>query len=273
MRDRLLRPVVDTVLALVDLVLPSACAGCDGPAPYSGVCAACADGLAGPPGPTRPTPAPDGLPPCLTLAAYEGVARELILAYKERGRRRLAAPLGDALAGVVLAGASSDHRPLVLVPVPATAAAIRARHGDHMLRLARRAARTIRATGRSVAVAPALRAARKEDAAHLDRHARARVAVGAFAARREAERIRPGALVVVLDDVVTTGSTIAAVTGRLAERGVVVAFAATLAATRLRRAGSRRPAGPVSQASPPPRRPAGSDSGSRIPWDGSWNWG
>jgi predicted amidophosphoribosyltransferase len=258
MLDRLARPVVDTMLALADLVLPSACAGCDADASYPGVCAACADGLAGPPGPTRPTPAPPGLPPCLTLGAYEGARRELLLAYKERGRRSLAAPLGDALARVVLAGAASLgdrwERPLVLVPVPATGAAVRARHGDHMLRLARRAARTLGAAGRAVSVAPVLRALPKEDSTHLDRHARARVALGSFAARPAAGRVRPGALVVVLDDVVTTGSTLAAVTARLAERGVVVAFAATLAATRLRRVGSLAPIG-------------------WIPWDGSWNWG
>jgi predicted amidophosphoribosyltransferase len=260
------------MLALADLVLPSACAGCGGagatgapraevsggPARYPGVCAACADGLAGPPGPTRPTPAPEGLPPCLSLGPYEGARRELILAYKERGRRGLAAPLGDALAAVVLAGVADmgagTARPLALVPVPATGAAVRARHGDHMLRLARRAARTIAASGRAATVAPVLRARRKEDSAHLDRHARARVAGESFAARRDAPRIRPAAVVVVLDDVVTTGSTLAAVTGRLAERGVVVAFAATLAATRLRRVGSLAPVG-------------------RIPWDGSWNWG
>jgi predicted amidophosphoribosyltransferase len=258
MLDRLARPVLDTMLALADLVLPSTCAGCDGEAPYPGVCAACADWLAGPPGPTRPTPAPPGLPPCLTLGGYEGPRRELILAYKERGRRGLGAPLGDALADVVLAGAARmgawSDRPLVLVPVPATGAAVRARHGDHMLRLAHRAARTIDAAGRAVAVAPVLRALRKEDSAHLDRHARARVAVGSFAARHAAERIGPDALAVVLDDVVTTGSTLAAVTARLAERGVVVAFAATLAATRLRRVASLAPIG-------------------RIPWDGSWDWG
>jgi predicted amidophosphoribosyltransferase len=137
---------------------------------------------------------------------------------------------------------------------PAPGAARRARQGDHMVRLARRAARTIAAAGRPASVARVLRARRKEDSAHLDRHARARVAVGSFAARSDAHRIRTGALVVVLDDVVTTGSTLAAVTARLAERGVVVAFAATLAATRLRRVGSLAPIG-------------------WIPWDGSWNWG
>ena len=254
MLDRLLSRAGDTLHTWADLVVPSPCAGCEGAAPFTGVCAGCASALADRPGPTRPTPAPDGLPPCLTLGEYRAVLRELILGYKERDRRRLVAPLGDALAGVVLAGLPPrSARGVVLVPVPATGAAIRARQGDHMLRLARRAARRLREACPTT-VAPVLRALPKEDSAHLDRHARARVALGSFTARRGADRIGRGDLVVVVDDVITTGSTVAAVTTRLAERGVVVAFAATLAATRLRRVGSLAP-------------------NEAIPWDGSWNWG
>jgi len=47
-----------------------------------------------------------------------------------------------------------------------------------------------------------------------------------------------GAAVILLDDVLTTGATLAAVAARLAERGVPVAFAATIAATRLRAGGA-----------------------------------
>jgi predicted amidophosphoribosyltransferase len=241
----------EVLSGLVDLVLPSECAGCG--SAFKEVCDACADGLAGPPASTRPTPAPPGLPRCLALGAYEDPLRALILAYKERGRRRLAAPLGDALATVIRTGAPPG-RPLVLVPVPATAAARRARHGDHMLRLAHRAARRLRRDGWAVAVACPLRALPKQDSAHLDRHARARAAVGAFTARRGDTRIRAGEVVVVLDDVVTTGATLAAATTRLTECGVAVAFAATLAATRLRRVSSLTPNG-------------------RFPWDGYWDWG
>jgi len=44
----------------------------------------------------------------------------------------------------------------------------------------------------------------------------------------------------VVDDIVTTGATLAAVTNRLTEAKMQVAGAATLAATRLRRAGQAR---------------------------------
>lgn len=123
---------------LADLVLPGGCAGCGGaagqPLRYR-VCPACVAALATlQPHPTRPDPAPDGLPPCAALGDYHGVLRELVLGYKDRGAHRLARPLGRLLAEAV---ASLVTGPVVLVPVPDTPAAVRARHGDHLRRLAR----------------------------------------------------------------------------------------------------------------------------------------
>lgn len=230
-----------TLAALVDLVLPVDCAGCGSPSGLVGICAACLTVLRQVPEPVRPTPPPAGLPACLTAGEYAGPLRELILAYKERGRRGLATPLGDALASVVTAGWPVPARqPLTLVPVPATAAAMRARHGDHMVRLARRAARTLRRTGCPARVAVPVRALPKLDSSHLDRFERERVARQAFVVRggRVASlraTVRDGP-VVLLDDVLTTGATLAAVTVRLREVGIDVSFAAVLAATRLRHA-------------------------------------
>src|SRR5262245_12222239 len=231
---------------LLDLVLPTECGGCGAPCGLNGVCPACAATLGQAANRTRPVPEPDGLPECLTGGEYAGPVRELILAYKERGRRGLAAPLGDALAVVVLSGLGRPQ-PVVLVPVPATAAAARARNGDHMWRLARRVVRRLRGHGVPVRLAAPLRARPKADSTHLDRAARARAARAAFALRpRRVPALRAtaqsGAAVVLLDDVLTTGSTLAAVARRLGEAGIPVAFAATLAATRLRRQG---PSGPI----------------------------
>jgi predicted amidophosphoribosyltransferase len=169
---------------------------------------------------------------------YDSPLRELILAYKEHGRRGLAAPLGDRLAAVVRAGWPASG-PLALVPVPATAAAIRARHGDHMLRLARRAALHLRAAGIPTVVASPLRALPRADSAHLDREQRAAAARTAFAVRWRSP-VRVAALasaadagaVVLVDDVLTTGATLAAAAELLLDVGVPVTFAATLAATR-----------------------------------------
>jgi predicted amidophosphoribosyltransferase len=222
--------------SLVELVLPAQCAGCGGGAGWSGVCRRCAAVLDACPGPTRPEPAPPGLPPCFALAGYDGPLRELILAYKERGRRGLAAPLGDALAAVVLSGVRATPGPLVLVPVPTTAAARRARQGDHMLRLSRRAVRRLRSWGHPAVFAMPLRARPRVDSAGLDRHARARVAQHAFAGRpaRLAALRALGVPIVLLDDVVTTGATLAAAAASLARAGVSVRLAAVLAATELR---------------------------------------
>ncbi|MEV4756824.1 phosphoribosyltransferase family protein [Micromonospora sp. NPDC049559] len=231
---------------LTDLVLPAECAGCAAervPLRY-GVCASCAATLeALRPGPVRPTPAPAGLPGCAALGAYQGVLREALLSYKERGRHGLARPLGLLLAEVVAllaAPAAGPPGPVLLVPVPATARAIRARHGDHVRRLARHAAGRLRRSGWPVAVAQPLVALPRPDSAVLDSAGRAAAAASAF-------RLRPGRLpalrrtaeqatVIVLDDIVTTGVTLAAATRLLTGAGVAVRGAAVLAATPRRRA-------------------------------------
>jgi predicted amidophosphoribosyltransferase len=229
-----------TLLALLDLVLPATCGGCGGAGPV--VCTECATVLAERPSPARPTPAPPGLPPCHTGGPYTGARRELILNYKERGRRGLAVPLARVLAGVVASGLPPNPGPVVLVPVPATAAAIRARYGDHMLVLARRCAVWLNDAGVDAAVATPLWARPRPDSAHLDRHARADAARHAFAPRWPSSSARvvglrraaATGLVVVLDDVLTTGSTVSAVAGQLERLGAPVAFVATLAAAQLR---------------------------------------
>jgi predicted amidophosphoribosyltransferase len=228
---------------LADLVLPSACAGCDAERVRltSGVCPGCAARLeALRPFRTAPVPPPPGLPPCVAVGPYESALRGVLLAYKERGRHRLAGPLGALLATAV-ATLAAPGRPVVLVPVPSTAAAARERHGDHMVRLAGHAARRLRAAGRPAVVRRPLRALPRADSANLnvgERHAaaesslRIRSARNPFAGQRAP---REGTLVVV-DDIVTTGATLATVTRRLEEANMQVAGAAVLAATRLRRA-------------------------------------
>jgi predicted amidophosphoribosyltransferase len=224
---------------LTELVLPGGCAGCGGMAGQPlrlGVCPDCVAALAAlRPHATRPDPCPDGLPPCAALGDYHGVLRELVLGYKDRGRHRLARPLGRLLAEVV---ACLVAGPVVLVPVPDTPAAARARHGDHLRRLAGPAAVRLRAAGRPVVVAGALRVRPRPDSAGLDAAQRAAEAAAALRPRswRMAglrQRVaRTGEPVILIDDVVTTGATLAAAADRLASAGVPVAGAAVLAATR-----------------------------------------
>lgn len=178
------------------------------------------------------------MPPTGALAEYAGALRAALLGYKERGRRAAAAVLGERLADVVTA-VSPGTAPVLLVPVPATAAAARRRYGDHMALLAARTARALRRAGRPAAVAAPLRARPRADSATLTARQRLAVAYRSLVVRPgAASAVRAaavaGAVVVVVDDIVTTGATLAAAAAVLADAGVPVAGAAVLAATRRR---------------------------------------
>ncbi|GAB2961682.1 hypothetical protein GCM10027280_58160 [Micromonospora polyrhachis] len=231
---------------LVDLLLPAECAGCRAtrtPLRY-GVCADCAGALeALRPRAVRPSPAPAGLPACVALGPYDGQLREALLSYKERGRHGLARPLGQLLAEVV-AATVGHRRPVLLVPVPATARAVRTRQGDHLRRLARHAAARLRRAAWPVEVARPLVALPRPDSVALDSVGRSAAAASAFRlppARVPAlRRSATGRVVVLLDDIVTTGSTLAAVNRLLVGDGIAVHAAAVLAATQRRSALVRR---------------------------------
>ncbi len=219
--------------ALLDLVLPQSCAGCGTPGPA--VCGGCVVPLLAVPRPAWPEPAPAGLPPPYAVAAYAGVVRDLLLAYKERGVLGLARPLAGALARSVTAGveAAQVAAPVVLVPVPSSARARRVRGDDVVARLARRAARELTAAGRPVATLGALVHRRAVvDSAGLGAAARAENLAGAFRLRVGARAALAGSVVVLVDDLVTTGATLAECARTLRAAGAVVAAAATVAATR-----------------------------------------
>lgn len=259
---RLLGSAGEALAVLLDLVVPAGCGGCGEPPgtgrpATGGLCAACDRALAAAaPRRVRPAPEPPGLPRCLALAGYAGALRTALLAYKERGRRELAGPLGTRLADVVvagLAGAAPRRTPVVLVPVPATAAAARRRYGDHMSVLARPAARRLAELGWPAAVYRPLRARPRADSAGLTGPQRRAAAAASLVLARGATgpltaAVDRGARLVLVDDIVTTGATLAVAAERLRAAGLPVPLAAVLAATQ-RHPG---PGSPSVPASPPP---------------------
>ncbi|HEY3688443.1 MAG TPA: phosphoribosyltransferase family protein [Streptosporangiaceae bacterium] len=160
------------------------------------------------------------------------------MAYKERGRRELAPLLArlltrSATACLAAAAPPGGSPPVVLVPVPTRRAAAVRRGDDPVGRLAGCAARAVGGT-----VLDVLRYRRPvADQAGLRAPERAANLGGAFHVpprfRREM-RSASGALVIVVDDVCTTGATLAEAGRALAESGCRPVGAAVAATTLLR---------------------------------------
>lgn len=218
--------------AFLDLVLPASCAGCQRPSVVA--CDACVAPLTAPPRTAWPRPSPPDLPPPFAVAAYEGSVRRLLLAFKEEGVFALRPVLGRALAASVVAaiGALDVVR---LVPVPSSPAARRERGEDVVRALAVTAARDLRGLGLDAAAVPALRHGRRvRDSAGLTSTERAANLADAFVALPRRVAAIAGRPVVLVDDLVTTGATLAECAAALRRQGVDVLACATIAATQRR---------------------------------------
>ncbi|MEW2034423.1 ComF family protein [Streptomyces roseifaciens] len=237
---------------IAGLVLPGECVGCG--RPRSVLCEACRAALGGGAVPgagaawrVRPDPVPAGLPPVHAAGLYEGPVRAALLAHKERGALGLAGPLGAALAGAVRAAAScpggggwggggaleAGERPLLLVPVPSARRAVAARGHDAGRRLALAAARSLRAAGLPARAAPVLRQCRAvADQAGLGARQRRANVAGALGVRMGGEGLlmREGPVVLV-DDLMTTGASLAEAARAVSLAGAGVLGAAVVAAS------------------------------------------
>ncbi|WP_326636178.1 phosphoribosyltransferase family protein [Streptosporangium sp. NBC_01755] len=222
--------------AMLDLILPPRCAGCD--APGSLVCPRCAAELHGRPARRMPDPAPPGLPECWSAAEYTPAVRRAVIAYKERGRTALASPLAGALALAVATAAG--ERPVLLVPVPSARPALRRRGHDPVARLAELAAGCLRQAGWPATVARVLAQRRRvADQAGLSSLQRAENLSAAFSVTLGRNAPVPRSwggteVIVLVDDIVTTGATLAEAARAMREVGVTPSLAATVAATRRR---------------------------------------
>ena len=207
------------------MLIPTTCPVCGarGPAP----CGGCAALLR-----TAPSlPAPPGVDGCAALLEYDGAGRELVARLKYRNARSSVPFLARGMAALALAATSADadvdapgDRPGVDVVdvvtwAPTTPARLRARGFDQAEVLARAVARRLGVPSRRL-----LR--RGGGPAQTGRGALARHQGPAFAPCRALR----GGRVLLVDDVVTTGATVAAAARALREAGA--ARVAVVAAAR-----------------------------------------
>src|SRR4051794_25232212 len=189
------------------------CVGCrrwSGP-----VCPACGRALAR----ALPGPVPVGLDACHALLRYEGTATRLLTGLKYANQRALLGWLADGM-GALVEGHGAGPAVIDVVAWAPTTDAHRHRRGfDQAELLARAVARRLRRPCR-----PVLR--RAPGPPQTGRSARQRREGPAFTARPV-----PGASVLVVDDVVTTGSTLTAAAMALRRAGAATVVGAVAART------------------------------------------
>jgi ComF family protein len=223
----LLRPVT----RLLDLALPPVCAGCrrEGDA----ICGACLPGV------MSRTDLPAGTPlglaegppdPLLQLewcAPFAGVVRHALHQLKYAGERRLAEPLGEAVAARWRAAGVGGE---VVVPIPVHESRRRQRGYDQAVLVAEVAARELRRPMVEAVVRTHATVAQYQ----LDRRHRADNVREAFDVRPDeaVRRAVRGRWVVLIDDVVTTGATLCAAAEALLVAGAEAVSAVTVARER-----------------------------------------
>jgi ComF family protein len=215
--------------ALLDVLLPPSCPGCklEGVALCSACRAICERRL------DEPAGAPIGLAADLPVgivqlewcAAFSGPARAALHALKYDGELRLVGPLAELMAERWRRAAVGGD---LLVPVPVHAERRRQRGFDQAELLARACSRIL-----DVPVINALERSTKTAAQHqLGRRARAGNVGQAFSVVGSERSRLNGRWVIVVDDVVTTGATLAGCARVLYEAGAAAVSALALARER-----------------------------------------
>ncbi len=205
---------------LLRTLLPTRCPGCGalGDAP----CAACVAGLSL----AGPGPVPTGLDACRSLLTYDGVGRSLVTHLKYRRDRAALGWLAAGMAALVAPPAGT-----IVTWAPTTAARRRQRGFDQAELLGRAVARLWGVPCHSLL---SRRAGPPQTGRSLaDRRA------GPLLLARAGSRLAAAAPVVIVDDVLTTGSTLTAAAQAL--QVVDVGWIAGLTAARTPRRGAAPP--------------------------------
>lgn len=225
----------------LDVFLGWACAGCARPGLR--LCAGCRGALDGVAYPVYRVGC-EG--PIFASGRFEGSTRQLVTALKERDAWQLAGPLGDRLAVAITASlaalaaggpaGAAGAAGAVLVPVPSSQRAVRTRGLNVTAVLASRAAARLTRAGTRCEVVGALR----QRSGVVDQSGlsaagrRINMVDGFLTTQRSIEKLlgsraggRPAVLLV--DDIVTTGATLASAARALTQQGIGVASFAVIA--------------------------------------------
>lgn len=196
--------------AVRDLLLPRGCAGCDRPDHV--LCDDCRAAFQG--------CEPRELPGCamggaMACAAYQGTARHAILGWKDHGDEELDGVFGTLLADLAQRSGLMDwcrslpaaDKPVWVVPLPSSVRSMRRRGRWHTLPLAKAVAARMNERGIEAVVVPALRSTATggrsvEQGNAADRGRR----IGGHIVLDENYEIS-GRVVVLVDDIITTGAT------------------------------------------------------------------
>lgn len=170
--------------------------------------------------------------PAHVVAGYDGTTRSVMTAWKERGRRDVSMHLARALARAIAAAAAEIEAEgvmcpeVAIVPIPASSAARRRRGEDAWERVVGQAIEQCD-TDAGLRLVGGLRLTRQpRDQAGLTASERRANLRGALACVEP-----PGGRVIIVDDIITTGATLAEAARALGEAGVGAVRAAAIAAT------------------------------------------
>ena len=247
------------------LVLPTDCVGCG--AEDHVLCPRCRTALrAATVRPYRAEAGAESLPliggsleevlPVVAAGRYRRELSQAVLAFKNHGRTDLAPMLAPALAAAIHAAAAlAGTRPILLVPVPTRAASRRRRGYDPLDLLLRRLQRQkLLPPGMEVRRLAAVRTPWRgllrgvlggSSQKSLGRSGRRRNVAFSMRLKRGAAGAGSGGACIVVDDVLTTGATLAELTRVLTAAGARVESGVVLAATTA--PSGDTPAGPQAQ--------------------------